>query len=47
LPVKIEIVDIAERIERFLPLLDEMVTEGLITVQECEIVKYVHGKGET
>ncbi len=42
LPIKIEIIDIAERIERFLPLLDEMVTEGLITVQDCEIVKYVH-----
>jgi PII-like signaling protein len=42
LPIKIEIIDIAERIEMFLPLLDEMVTEGLITVQDCEIVKYVH-----
>ena len=42
LPIKIEIVDTAERIERFLPLLDEMVSEGLITVQDCEIVKYVH-----
>src|SRR5438270_9427233 len=44
LPIKIEIIDVAERIERFLPLLDEMVTEGLITVQDCEIVKYVHNK---
>src|SRR5690242_16884349 len=43
LPIKIEIIDTADRIERFLPLLDEMVVEGLITVQECEIVKYVHG----
>jgi PII-like signaling protein len=42
LPIKIEIVDLAERIAGFLPLLDEMVTEGLITVQDCEIVKYVH-----
>lgn len=42
LPVTIEIVDTAERIEPFLPLLDEMVTEGLITVQDCQIVKYVH-----
>ena len=42
LPIKIEIVDVAERIERILPILDEMVTEGLITVQDCEIVKYVH-----
>src|ERR1700746_724796 len=46
LPVKIEIIDVAERIEKFLPLLDEMVTEGLITVQDCEIVKYVHSKGD-
>jgi PII-like signaling protein len=42
LPVVIEIVDRAERVDRFLPLLDEMVTEGLILVQPCEIVKYVH-----
>src|SRR5215813_4266469 len=46
LPIKIEIIDIEERIARFLPILDEMVTEGLITVQDCEIVKYVHGKRE-
>ncbi len=46
LPVKIEIVDSAERIERFLPLLDEMVKEGLIAVQDCEIVKYVHARSE-
>jgi PII-like signaling protein len=42
LPVRIEIVDVAERIDQFLPILDEMVTEGLITVDNCEIVKYVH-----
>src|SRR5437764_1381149 len=42
LPIKIEIVDTAERIDRFLPLLDEMVSEGLISVHDCEIVKYVH-----
>ena len=42
LPVKIEIVDTQERVAEFLPLLDDMVTEGLITVQDCEIVKYVH-----
>jgi PII-like signaling protein len=44
LPVIIEIVDLAERIEGFLPILDEMVTEGLITTQDCEIVKYVHSR---
>src|SRR6476646_3884332 len=34
LPIKIEIIDLADRIERFLPILDEMVTEGLITIQD-------------
>ena len=42
LPIKIEIIDVAERIERFLPILDKMVTEGLITIRDCEILKYVH-----
>ena len=45
LPIKIELIDLADRIARFLPLLDDMVTEGLITVQDCEIVKYVHARG--
>jgi len=40
LPIKIEIVDTAERIARFLPLLDGMVAEGLITIQDCAIIKY-------
>lgn len=43
LPLVIEIVDAAERIEAFLPLLDEMVTEGLITVEGIRIVAYRHG----
>ena len=43
LPVKVEIVDVAERVARFLPILDEMVTEGLVTVQDLHVVKYVHG----
>lgn len=42
LPIKIEIVDSAERIDRFLPLVEEMVSEGLIMVQDVEIIKYVH-----
>lgn len=42
LPIKVEIVDTEERIVRFLPILDEMVKEGLITVQEVHVVKYVH-----
>ncbi len=42
LPVVVEIVDVAERIEKLLPILDEMVTEGLITIDDVHVVKYVH-----
>ena len=40
LPVLIEIADTAERIERIFPLLDEMVTEGLVTLENVEIIAY-------
>src|SRR5437762_935025 len=40
LPVKIEIIDLEERVLRFLPALDEMVVDGLVTIQDCEVVKY-------
>jgi PII-like signaling protein len=44
LPVVIEIVDSAERIEEILPLLDEMIGEGLITLERVEVIAY-RGKG--
>lgn len=40
LPVVIEIVDTAERIDAILPVLDEMVTEGMVTVERVEIIAY-------
>jgi len=40
LPVVIELVDTAERIDAVLPLLDEMVTEGMVTVERVHIVSY-------
>lgn len=39
----IELVDAAERIEALLPMLDEIVTEGLITAEGIRIVAYRHG----
>jgi uncharacterized protein len=42
LPVVVDIVDRAERIAVLLPILDEMVSEGLITLEEIHVVKYVH-----
>jgi uncharacterized protein len=40
LPVVIEIVDSAEQIDRILPLLDEMVGEGMVTLERVEVIAY-------
>ncbi len=41
LPVRIEFVETAERVDEILPALHEMVTDGLIEVQDTTIVKAV------
>jgi hypothetical protein len=40
LPIVIEIVDAAEKIEAFLPDLDAMVQEGLVTLERAEVLMY-------
>ena len=40
LPVVVEIVDSQEHIDRLLPILDEMVTEGLVTLEKVRVLKY-------
>ncbi|MGR3309976.1 MAG: DUF190 domain-containing protein [Candidatus Brocadiales bacterium] len=40
LPIVIEIVDSEEKIEAFLSVLDEMVKEGLVTLEKVRIIKY-------
>jgi len=40
LPIVIEIVDEADRIDAILPVLDEMVEEGLVTVERVHVVSY-------
>jgi PII-like signaling protein len=40
LPMIIEIVDSEEKITQFLPHLDEMVKEGLITLERAHVVMY-------
>ncbi|SDF53896.1 DUF190 domain-containing protein [Sporolituus thermophilus] len=42
LPILIEIVDSEEYINKILPFLDEVVTEGLVTLDDVEIIKYGH-----
>jgi len=40
LPVLIEIVDEAEKIDKLLPILDAMISEGLVLVSDVHTVKY-------
>jgi uncharacterized protein len=40
LPVAIVIVDSHERIRAFLPQLDELVEEGLVILDDCEVIRY-------
>ncbi|MFZ5755153.1 MAG: DUF190 domain-containing protein [Bacillota bacterium] len=40
LPIIVEIVDSVEYIEKLMPFLDEAVNEGLITIEDVEIIKY-------
>jgi PII-like signaling protein len=40
LPVLIEVVDSEDKAQQLLPILDEMVPEGLVTMEKVRVVKY-------
>jgi len=40
LPIVIEIVDTTENVDRILPSLDEMVGEGMLTVEKVHVIAY-------
>ena len=40
LPIVIEIVDSTEKIDDFMPHIDQMVVEGLVTTENVHVVKY-------
>jgi PII-like signaling protein len=42
LPVVVEIVDAEDKIEAFLPELDKMIGEGLVTVEKVRVIAYRH-----
>ncbi|MEJ2536415.1 MAG: DUF190 domain-containing protein [Calditrichia bacterium] len=46
LPIIIEIVDTLEKIEKFMPVIDDAITEGLATIEKVEIRFYRSGKKE-
>ncbi|MEV7345212.1 DUF190 domain-containing protein [Streptomyces sp. NPDC093544] len=41
LPVAVVIVDTEERVRAFLPQLDDLVSEGLVILDDCEVIRYV------
>ncbi len=40
LPMVIECVDTRENIKRIMPKIDEMVTDGLVTLEKVEVIRY-------
>lgn len=47
LPLAIIIVDAEERIDEFLPQLDELITEGLVILDDVDVVRYVGRPGKS
>jgi hypothetical protein len=45
LPIIVEMVDSEEKINQFLPQLDEMVKDGLITLEKANVIMYRAEKG--
>jgi PII-like signaling protein len=43
LPIVLEVVEFAERIEKILPTLDEMIGGGLITLEKVRVILYRSG----
>ena len=42
LPIIVEIIDSVEKIEQFLPVVDKVVNDGMVTRQDIEVVIYRH-----
>jgi uncharacterized protein len=40
LPIVVEIVDSQEKIDSFLPILDGMMTSGLVTLEKVQVLQY-------
>jgi uncharacterized protein len=44
-PLMVSVIDTEEKIQKLLPVLDEMVDEGLIALSDVEVIRYVHQDG--
>ena len=46
LPIVIEIVDSEEKIQAFLPALEEMMSGGMVTLERVQVIEYRHVERE-
>ncbi|THB69310.1 MAG: DUF190 domain-containing protein [Desulfovibrio sp.] len=46
LPLVVEIIDTEEKIQAFLPLLNEVMVEGLVTLERVRVFFYRHNQGK-
>jgi PII-like signaling protein len=44
-PIMVSVVDTQENVSKLLPVLDQMVGDGLIAMSDVEVIKYVHQDG--
>lgn len=44
-PIMVSVIDTEEKISKLLPVLDQMVDEGLIAMSDVEVIRYVHQDG--
>jgi uncharacterized protein len=44
MPVVVEVVDSEEHIDRLLPILDEMLDDGLVTIEKVRVLRYTAAK---
>jgi PII-like signaling protein len=41
-PILLSIVDTEEKLQAFMPILDEMVQQGLVVLSDVDVIKYTH-----
>jgi len=47
LPIVIELVDQKEKIDELMPFLNDVVKEGLITLEKVQVIKYRHNNNKS
>lgn len=46
-PILLSVVDTEEKLQKFMPILDEMVQQGLVVLSDVDVIKYAHNYQRT